>query len=376
MRTLVVLSLTFAAAVFPPLSWADGENPAGANSAPASLLEVRLNSEFQNLSELKERKRGIELLQADYDEIISRIRTATKPADTEVLESIRPLEAEIAKGAASTSSAAEYVWFKLEDGFLESTLEESLVSSYLEPANVAASEVLSMEQQSLDASSYRDAALKKLQREFSHLDLPTLIIPNFPATPDGIKALIKWIADSPDLAKAFDVAKAGAIAVVESKKAEEQKKLDELSNLIATSEKTVNDLALASSQGRVGLEKKQLDINTIFAWTISPAFVLVVLVVFLIFRVLPGDVQNEMVRHGILVEVITVFLLVPTVLILGVADVLKSDTIGALLGGIAGYVLGRSLQSGRQNSSSTVTQPAAVPPEPANVAQQTPTGGA
>jgi hypothetical protein len=54
------------------------------------------------------------------------------------------------------------------------------------------------------------------------------------------------------------------------------------------------------------------------------------------------EVQIQVIANGIILEVFTVFLLIASVLLLGIAGRIPVDSLGTLLGGISGYVLGRA----------------------------------
>jgi hypothetical protein len=55
------------------------------------------------------------------------------------------------------------------------------------------------------------------------------------------------------------------------------------------------------------------------------------------------DMRRSLVTSGMLVELITVFLLTTAVIILGISGRIQAEVIGTLLGGVSGYVLGRAI---------------------------------
>jgi hypothetical protein len=55
------------------------------------------------------------------------------------------------------------------------------------------------------------------------------------------------------------------------------------------------------------------------------------------------DTRKSIVTSGLLVELMTVFLLTTAVIILGVDGRIQAEVIGTLLGGVSGYVLGRAI---------------------------------
>ncbi len=62
-------------------------------------------------------------------------------------------------------------------------------------------------------------------------------------------------------------------------------------------------------------------------------------------------------ESGIVLDLITVFLLTTTTLMLGLSDRLNSEVLGTLLGGISGYVLGRGTQAMRPANAAPATRP-------------------
>lgn len=74
-----------------------------------------------------------------------------------------------------------------------------------------------------------------------------------------------------------------------------------------------------------------------------PAFGLVLLAIFAIPKLYRDkELQAEIFSSGIVLDMFTVFLLTITILLLGLGRKLTENVLGTLLGGIAGYVLGRS----------------------------------
>lgn len=55
--------------------------------------------------------------------------------------------------------------------------------------------------------------------------------------------------------------------------------------------------------------------------------------------------QRLLLSSGLVIQVITVFLLISAIILLGINESLKHDAIASLIGGIAGYVLGRGLEN-------------------------------
>lgn len=331
---------------------------AATSTPPPSLAEMRLNTEFQKLNAMKDRLAGIAAAIEDLTAIADRAKGIPKPSIDKAVKTIESVATKIDQDtSAAGKNIVDYVWGVVgeDDSLPGDDLPTSILEYYMEPFRDLISSKRADARAALDPSTatYRESVLRSLLSEVDSVEIKEISLPTSPASSQSLKALIEEVSKS----EVFDRLKQDVIQAIQSVTAAQQVRQKDIEKAIADLEKTVNELAVAASQGQVGLDQKQLEINQIFAYTITPAFVFVVAIVFLIFRVLPQVTQNEMVRHGILVEVITVFLLVPTVLILGVASVLKSDTIGALLGGIAGYVLGRSLQQSKPQAVELAARP-------------------
>ena len=85
-------------------------------------------------------------------------------------------------------------------------------------------------------------------------------------------------------------------------------------------------------------------------------------------KLFPEPLQVEWVASGQVIQFVTVMILLSVVMALGLANILKENTLGALLGGIAGHVLSQgvgraaareaSRRSGDGTAPQTPTQPA------------------
>lgn len=110
--------------------------------------------------------------------------------------------------------------------------------------------------------------------------------------------------------------------------------------------------------------------NSLIDWTI-PLLAVSVIALLAIPALYNLEVQKIVLSNGIILEVFTVFLLITTVLLLGIADRIQSEALGTLLGGISGYVLGRSVQRSKSDEQAGAVPeprpsvpPAAAPPAP------------
>jgi outer membrane murein-binding lipoprotein Lpp len=88
--------------------------------------------------------------------------------------------------------------------------------------------------------------------------------------------------------------------------------------------------------------------KTIVSWTIPSLGILLVLIL-LGPRLYERNIQEEIFSSKLILELLTVYILVSTILILGLANRLQNEVLGTLLGGISGYVLGRALGAAKPN---------------------------
>ncbi|CAL2088139.1 hypothetical protein [Tenacibaculum sp. 190524A05c] len=99
--------------------------------------------------------------------------------------------------------------------------------------------------------------------------------------------------------------------------------------------------------------------RTIFQWGF-PVFIIFILLLYLVPLWLLHKKQNtneqgitnlyqSIYGTGLLTEIVTVFLLTSTILLLGITNKLNPEILGTLIGGISGYVLGRSFNATKKN---------------------------
>ncbi len=81
-------------------------------------------------------------------------------------------------------------------------------------------------------------------------------------------------------------------------------------------------------------------------------------------RLFSPHIQAELVSSGQLVQFVTILILFGTLLALGLAEKLQEQTLGALLGGLAGYVLSQGIgQKERQSTLQTISAMRATEPQ-------------
>jgi hypothetical protein len=69
----------------------------------------------------------------------------------------------------------------------------------------------------------------------------------------------------------------------------------------------------------------------------------IAIVILVIVRLFPERTQLELVQSGQVIQFITVLLLLTVIMALGLSGVVKENTLGTLLGGLAGYVLSQGV---------------------------------
>lgn len=118
---------------------------------------------------------------------------------------------------------------------------------------------------------------------------------------------------------------------------------------------SVNDQLKAKQTARDDVEAKLLSwqnrrvaIDELLIRYALPAFGILVCIILLVpKRYTDPALQRSIFESGIILHVITVFLLVAAIMILGLSGKIPGEVLGTLLGGIAGYVLGRNASEKR-----------------------------
>lgn len=91
-------------------------------------------------------------------------------------------------------------------------------------------------------------------------------------------------------------------------------------------------------------EDDQAKLDTRIVTIAIPAVVLALIGMFLAPLLYKSDeTRRSIITSGLLVELMTVFLLTAAVIILGIDGRIQAELIGTLLGGVSGYVLGRAI---------------------------------
>lgn len=89
-----------------------------------------------------------------------------------------------------------------------------------------------------------------------------------------------------------------------------------------------------------------MNINKITLYVTLPLFALILVAVFLIpSQYLDKEVQKIFIEKNIIKDVLTIFLLTSTIILLGLSNVINGEIIGTLFGGISVYVLQRGLEN-------------------------------
>lgn len=92
-------------------------------------------------------------------------------------------------------------------------------------------------------------------------------------------------------------------------------------------------------------QTKKIDITESAVKYTVPIVGLLLLLILLAPRVYEPGSQRAIFQNGLLLELMTVYLLIATILLLGLSEKIDKNSLGTLLGGISGYVLGRTIQA-------------------------------
>jgi hypothetical protein len=115
---------------------------------------------------------------------------------------------------------------------------------------------------------------------------------------------------------------------------------------IITSEKKIDD-AKKNINKIYQDDDKKYSINSLAIWVGLPAFCLTILLLYLLPQWLIRNQPNKNHDYSSLLQLITVFLLTMTILILGLSGLISGEVLGTLIGGISGYVLNKTVNAAR-----------------------------
>jgi len=135
----------------------------------------------------------------------------------------------------------------------------------------------------------------------------------------------------------------------------ESNRLDILSKSIDVNIKEVEDVILSQNNSLSDVEKATKD--RLLMVVVLPVFAIIIVLLFIIPYLYQGNdtIIKMFFEEKIILQVFTVFILVIAILLLGIGDKIKAETLGTLLGGISVYVL--------QNVMSNTGNSAKKPPE-------------
>ena len=149
------------------------------------------------------------------------------------------------------------------------------------------------------------------------------------------------------------------------------KKLDELKSLNAEIDRLIQALQkrqAALSQHNQADESKSYIFQDL--WIIILVIGLLSVGTILVIKLFTPDLQQQWVASGQVIQFVTVMILLSVIMALGLASILKENTLGTLLGGIAGYVLSQgvgraaaqAVKEGILKGTAATTAAAATPP--------------
>lgn len=205
---------------------------------------------------------------------------------------------------------------------------------------------------SVDADRFSTFTAKKLALDLSkqRSGESSLAVPsacrNSQLPSSANRAAIDRIVDSCVAAIRTEVSGAGATTPSNAQAEVAKVKGTLESDIKSTSERiAANELAVVELDSMLGASNDLTE--TIVRWTIPSLGVLLVLIL-LGPRLYSQSIQEGIFSNKLILELLTVYILVSTILILGLANRIQNEVLGTLLGGISGYVLGRSLSNGSQ----------------------------
>lgn len=198
----------------------------------------------------------------------------------------------------------------------------------------------------LDADRFTSFAAKKLALDLrrgsgaTRRDVPKECSPARPSRMATSAELEKTVADCISaVQRAVNATSAPGATAAQQEVARVKGALEQ--EIAATTKKiSDNDSLVLEVENMLG---KSNDLTeTIVRWTIPSLGALLVLIL-LGPRLYSNAIQEDIFSTKLILELLTVYILVSTILILGLANRLQNEVLGTLLGGISGYVLGRSL---------------------------------
>lgn len=145
----------------------------------------------------------------------------------------------------------------------------------------------------------------------------------------------------------------------------ESGRLDILLKSIDVNIKEVEDVILAQNNSLNDVEKATKD--RLLMVVVLPVFAIIIILLFIIPYLYQGNdtIIKMFFEEKIILQVFTVFILVIAILLLGIGDKIKAETLGTLLGGISVYVL-QNVMNGNNNKKNELPPnvPAPNPPPP------------
>jgi hypothetical protein len=116
--------------------------------------------------------------------------------------------------------------------------------------------------------------------------------------------------------------------------------LDNLNKDTASDVATKNDRLSKIEDRIVKLDQSKLSYDQTIFNVGLPIFASVVIVILLMPKLYAADIQSIFFQSPVILNLFTVFILSMAIIILAVTKNLEAQSVGTLLGGIAGYVLG------------------------------------
>jgi hypothetical protein len=277
---------------------------AGTTALPTGISDIKNETQLANLAAMKP-------IVGEFDTLVNII----KPA----LGAIRPIDEAVAQLAAARVPQAS----RVRQARLRFSCDLDDVTEYI-------SRIRSFTPTQTDA-----AATATVTRSASATAAAvTAPVAQQRQVPIGTADVLSCILFAQSLPQP-DAIRTAVVADIEALATETRRSLDEVT-------KNQNEITENKSKWERQL-RRAIDISSqLIDWTI-PAIGLLVIGLMAVPIFYRTETQASIIESGFILEVFTVFLLISATLVLGIAERIPQEALGTLLGGISGFVLGRSL---------------------------------
>ncbi len=132
----------------------------------------------------------------------------------------------------------------------------------------------------------------------------------------------------------------------------EQQKRQAIPSVLAAYNVRIEQLKKAMEASKKLSQQKSASTIAENLWVVVLALGVTAILILLIVRLFPEKSQLELIQSGQVIQFITVLLLLTVILGLGLTGIISENTLGTLLGGVAGYVLSQGVGRVAQHAAS------------------------